>query len=79
MSVTRMCYAYVLFKCFSRNRSFIACLRIASVKGDLNLFVWLIYDGVEELAIFCGRILQVRWPRLFGQFFRFDKWNVCRG
>jgi RHS repeat-associated protein len=21
----------------------------------------------------------VRWPRLFGQSFRFDKWNVCRG
>jgi hypothetical protein len=20
-----------------------------------------------------------RWPRLFGQNFRFDKWNVCRG
>ena len=19
------------------------------------------------------------WPRLFGQFFRFDKWNVCQG
>jgi predicted PurR-regulated permease PerM len=21
----------------------------------------------------------VRWPRLFGQIFRFDKWIVCRG
>jgi hypothetical protein len=21
----------------------------------------------------------VRWPRLFGQISRFDKWNVCRG
>jgi hypothetical protein len=21
----------------------------------------------------------VRWPRLFGHFFRFDKWNLCRG
>jgi hypothetical protein len=21
----------------------------------------------------------VRWPRMFGQFFRFDKWNLCRG
>ncbi|MGO8777403.1 MAG: type II toxin-antitoxin system RelE/ParE family toxin [Rhodomicrobium sp.] len=21
----------------------------------------------------------LRWPRLFGQNFRFDKWNVCRG
>jgi hypothetical protein len=20
-----------------------------------------------------------RWPRLFGQISRFDKWNVCRG
>ncbi len=22
---------------------------------------------------------QVRWPRLFGQFFRFDEWSLCRG
>jgi hypothetical protein len=21
----------------------------------------------------------LRWPRLFGQFFRFDKWNLYRG
>jgi CspA family cold shock protein len=21
----------------------------------------------------------VRWSRLFGQFFRFDEWNLCRG
>jgi len=21
----------------------------------------------------------LRWPRLFGQIFRFDKWIVCRG
>jgi len=21
----------------------------------------------------------LRWPRLFGQFFRFDKWTLCRG
>ena len=21
----------------------------------------------------------MRWPRLFGQFFRFDEWNICRG
>jgi hypothetical protein len=21
----------------------------------------------------------VRWPRLFGQISRFDKWNVCQG
>jgi hypothetical protein len=21
----------------------------------------------------------VRWPRLFGQFFRFDEWSLCRG
>jgi hypothetical protein len=21
----------------------------------------------------------LRWPRLFGQISRFDKWNVCRG
>jgi hypothetical protein len=21
----------------------------------------------------------VRWPHLFGQFFRFDKWDLCRG
>ncbi len=25
-----------------------------------------------------GEIKQ-RWPRLFGQIFRFDKWNSCRG
>ena len=23
--------------------------------------------------------LILRWPRLFGQISRFDKWNVCRG
>jgi hypothetical protein len=22
---------------------------------------------------------QLRWPRLIGQIFRFDKWIVCRG
>ena len=22
---------------------------------------------------------RVRWLRSFGQFFRFDKWNVCQG
>jgi hypothetical protein len=21
----------------------------------------------------------LRWPRLFGQFFRFDEWSLCRG
>jgi hypothetical protein len=21
----------------------------------------------------------MRWSRLFGQFFRFDEWNLCRG
>jgi hypothetical protein len=21
----------------------------------------------------------LRWPRLFGQIFRFDKWIVCQG
>src|SRR5258707_6360605 len=21
----------------------------------------------------------LRWSRLFGQFFRFDEWNLCRG
>ena len=24
-------------------------------------------------------VKKVRWLRLFGQFFRFDKWNVCQG
>jgi hypothetical protein len=23
--------------------------------------------------------VRLRWPRLFGQIFRFDKWNFCRG
>ncbi len=23
--------------------------------------------------------VRVRWPRLFGQIFRLDKWIVCRG
>ena len=22
---------------------------------------------------------RLRWSRLFGQFFRFDEWNLCRG
>jgi hypothetical protein len=26
-----------------------------------------------------GSIVYLRWPRLFGQFFRFDKWNLYRG
>jgi hypothetical protein len=21
----------------------------------------------------------LKWPRLFGQFFRFDEWSLCRG
>jgi len=25
-----------------------------------------------------GDAAKVRWSRLFGQFFRFDEWNVCR-
>ena len=25
------------------------------------------------------RFLPMRWLRSFGQFFRFDKWNVCQG
>ena len=24
-------------------------------------------------------IIEMRWPRLFGQFFRFDEWSLCRG
>jgi hypothetical protein len=26
-----------------------------------------------------GHNRRLRWPRLFGQFFRFDKWNLYRG
>ena len=26
-----------------------------------------------------GLTVPLRWPHLFGQFFRFDKWNLCRG
>jgi hypothetical protein len=33
----------------------------------------LVTDGWE----IAGYI--VRWPRLFGQFFRFDEWSLCRG
>jgi Bacterial dnaA protein helix-turn-helix len=29
-------------------------------------------DGKEAVNL-------MRWPRLFGQNFRFDKWNLCRG
>ena len=30
-------------------------------------------------AILTPEALSLRWPRLFGQISRFDKWNVCRG
>jgi hypothetical protein len=34
----------------------------------------------EQTVTFPGRALQrrVRWLRLFGQFFRFDMWILCR-
>ncbi len=28
--------------------------------------------GLEKMGL-------LRWPRLFGQFFRFDEWSLCRG
>jgi hypothetical protein len=31
------------------------------------------------LSFFFGKDLPLRWPRLFGQFFRFDEWSLCRG
>jgi hypothetical protein len=33
--------------------------------------------GIDCCAI--GGDEWLRWPRLFGQIFRFDKWIVCRG
>ena len=40
---------------------------------------WLIRDDdkVKVVAQSIGGIM--RWPRLFGQFFRFDEWSLCRG
>ena len=35
--------------------------------GNMMMFINLIWAWGQ------------RWPRLFGQIFRFDKWNVCRG
>jgi uncharacterized caspase-like protein len=31
---------------------------------------------VDEIIVGVGK---EKWPRLFGQFFRFDKWSLCRG
>ena len=39
-------------------------------------------SGVTYTAGLIGNaasLSTLRWPRLFGQNFRFDKWNVCRG
>jgi hypothetical protein len=35
----------------------------------------------ETLILLCEREIarKVRWPRLTEQFFRVDKWSVCRG
>jgi hypothetical protein len=34
---------------------------------------------LRRKIIRCGIGTEMRWPRLFGQFFRFDEWSLCRG
>ncbi len=44
----------------------------------LGLFGFIFLMGY--LQLFDTAIeFDMRWFRLFGQFFRFDKWNVCQG
>jgi hypothetical protein len=43
------------------------CFKLQRVGAAVH---WLRDDGLSGT---------VRWPRLFRQFFRFDKWILCRG
>jgi len=35
--------------------------------------------AVDLAAVLRRPVERESWPRLFGQFFRFDKWSLCRG
>ena len=37
------------------------------------------YDGKQIRLLYESEHYPLRWPRLFGQFFRFDEWSLCRG
>ena len=38
------------------------------------------YGGpAYQRAVASGDAVWLRWPRLFGQSFRFDEWSLCRG
>jgi allantoinase len=44
----------------------------------------LYLEGADNGQVMClplhpFLIGQLRWLRLFGQFFRFDEWSLCRG
>jgi hypothetical protein len=39
---------------------------------------WRMGSG-ESYQLLWWEWWRLRWPRLFGQIFRFDKWIVCRG
>jgi hypothetical protein len=43
-----------------------------------NLDLWCVV-GVASKAHFIASQSGVRGPRFFEQFFRIDKWSVCRG
>ena len=49
----------------------VAALRIDCITAPY------VIDGAMDGATFLAYV--VRWPRLFGQFFRFDEWSLCRG
>jgi hypothetical protein len=48
------------------------------------LLIWAVLHqmapGIPSIDLFADAPAgNLRWPRLFGQNFRFGKWNLCRG
>jgi len=39
----------------------------------------LVGKHAGSIVIEIAGAVVLRWSRLFGQFFRFDEWNICRG
>ena len=56
------------------------------VSHTWEMLAYVVFSGLFILLAFYPRrmlgiweLIILRWPRLFGQFFRLDKWIVCRG